>query len=166
MAPDFQFKTYKSALCLTHHPNNVTVSVKTDQLFTNAWRAESWLLAIFTMFTLHWKVATALHLCGWVIYPFVHLFFVFLIFRELQKHLKHLTHFFFLWFEGIQAQVSYFKTWMDQMCLLTSGEGRLWESSPPRGLVSSLSPRVDRRIWAMTVCCSTEQWFSRDRIRG
>lgn len=48
----------------------------------------------------------------------------------------------------------------------TSGEGRLSYLWLLRGLVSSLSPRIEHSCWAMTACCSTEQWFSRDRIRG
>lgn len=48
----------------------------------------------------------------------------------------------------------------------TSGEGRSFCGWPLRGLVSSLLPRMARRCLAMTACCSTEQWFSKDRIRG
>lgn len=50
--------------------------------------------------------------------------------------------------------------------ICTSGEGRLSHWWLLRGLVSNLSPRIERSCWAMTACCSTEQWFSRDRIRG
>lgn len=41
--------------------------------------------------------------------------------------------------------------------------------SPPmwsRGALSSLSPKMDLRYWAMTSCCFLEQWFSSDRITG
>lgn len=48
----------------------------------------------------------------------------------------------------------------------TSGEGRLSESWSLRGFASSLSPRMERSCLAIMVCCSTEQWFSRERIRG
>lgn len=48
----------------------------------------------------------------------------------------------------------------------TSGEGRSFSGWSLRGLVSSLWPRMVRRCLAMTACCSTEQWFSKDRIRG
>lgn len=48
----------------------------------------------------------------------------------------------------------------------TSGEGRSFSGWALRGLVSSLLPRMVRRCLAMTACCSTEQWFSKDRIRG
>lgn len=32
--------------------------------------------------------------------------------------------------------------------------------------MSSLLPRMVRRCLAITACCSTEQWFSKDRIKG
>lgn len=48
----------------------------------------------------------------------------------------------------------------------TSGEGRSCSGWELRGLVRSLLPRMVQRCVAMTACCSTEQWFSRDRIRG
>lgn len=52
------------------------------------------------------------------------------------------------------------------MCLTTSGDGSSFKGWSLRGLVSSLLPKMVRRCLAMTACCSTEQWFSIDRIRG
>lgn len=49
---------------------------------------------------------------------------------------------------------------------ITSGDGSssgFWES---KAFVTSMSPRMLRRWWAMTACCSSPQWFSRDRITG
>lgn len=50
--------------------------------------------------------------------------------------------------------------------LTTSGDGNssgFWESS---ACVTSTSPRMARRWRAMTACCSSPQWFSRDRMTG
>lgn len=49
---------------------------------------------------------------------------------------------------------------------ITSGDGSssgFWASSAS---VTSASPRMVRRWWAMTACCSSPQWFSRDRMTG
>lgn len=37
---------------------------------------------------------------------------------------------------------------------------------PSNVLFNSLSPRMWLRCWAMTLCCSTLQWFSMDRMTG
>lgn len=37
---------------------------------------------------------------------------------------------------------------------------------PSNVLFSSLSPRMWLRCWAITLCCSTLQWFSMDRMTG
>lgn len=49
---------------------------------------------------------------------------------------------------------------------ITSGDGSssgFWESS---ACVTSMSPRMVRRWRAMAACCSSPQWFSRDRMTG
>ena len=51
------------------------------------------------------------------------------------------------------------------MCVLqTSGEGNL--VGMVRGSVTSAAPRMEARWWAMSFCCGTVQWFSKDRITG
>ena len=49
---------------------------------------------------------------------------------------------------------------------LTSGEGKQVGMVSPRGCVSRAGPRMELMCWAMTFCCSTLQWFSRDRMTG
>lgn len=50
--------------------------------------------------------------------------------------------------------------------LFTSGDGSPMGALPFRVLFSSLSPRMWLRCSAMTLCCSTLQWFSTDRMTG
>lgn len=70
-----------------------------------------------------------------------------------------------------------FMTWKEKMSsydrkmtkpkkILTCGEGSCWGICPSSRVVSSVSPKICLRCWAMTVCCSTPQWFSRDRMTG
>lgn len=49
---------------------------------------------------------------------------------------------------------------------LTFGLGRTPVLAWSKGVLSSLSPRIEIRYWAMISCCSWEQWFSNDRITG
>lgn len=48
----------------------------------------------------------------------------------------------------------------------TCGEGSCWGTCPFSRVVSSVSPKILLRCWAMTACCSTPQWFSRDKMTG
>lgn len=48
----------------------------------------------------------------------------------------------------------------------TSGEGKLEGMLFPRGFVSKASPRMEIKWWAMSFCCSTVQWFSKDKMTG
>lgn len=50
--------------------------------------------------------------------------------------------------------------------MFTSGDGSLVGALPFRVFLSNLSPRMWLRCWAMTLCCSTPQWFSTDRMTG
>lgn len=50
--------------------------------------------------------------------------------------------------------------------ILTCGDGSCWGTCPSSRVVCSMSPRICLRYWAMTVCCSTLQWFSIDRMTG
>lgn len=49
---------------------------------------------------------------------------------------------------------------------LTSGEGKCVGIWSPRGLVTKALPKIEIKCWAMVFCCSTLQWFSKDRITG
>lgn len=49
---------------------------------------------------------------------------------------------------------------------LTFGLGSSPLAKWSRGAVTSMSPRIDTRYWAMTSCCCWLQWFSNDRITG
>lgn len=50
--------------------------------------------------------------------------------------------------------------------VLTSGEGKQVGTSFPSGRLRRALPRMEVMWWAMSFCCSTEQWFSKDRITG
>lgn len=50
--------------------------------------------------------------------------------------------------------------------VLTCGEGSRWGMEPSSRVLSRVSPRIWVRCWAMTVCCSTPQWFSMERMTG
>lgn len=50
--------------------------------------------------------------------------------------------------------------------LFTSGDGSPMGAFPFRVLFSNLSPRMWLRCSAMTLCCSTPQWFSTERMTG
>lgn len=51
------------------------------------------------------------------------------------------------------------------VALLTSGEGN-WDLFPSTGATKSMSCRMVVMCWAMTFCCSTLQWFSREMMTG
>lgn len=48
----------------------------------------------------------------------------------------------------------------------TSGDGKSVGIPPPRGAVTSALPRMELMWSAMTSCCATLQWFSKERITG
>lgn len=48
----------------------------------------------------------------------------------------------------------------------TSGDGKSVGMVSPRGVVRSALPRMELMWWAMTFCCSTLQWFSKERMTG
>lgn len=50
--------------------------------------------------------------------------------------------------------------------MLTSGDGKFVGMPSPRGEVMSALPRMELMWRAMTSCCSTLQWFSKERITG
>lgn len=50
--------------------------------------------------------------------------------------------------------------------VLTCGEGSSWGMEPSSRVFNKVSPRIWVRCWAMTVCCSTPQWFSMERMTG
>lgn len=52
-----------------------------------------------------------------------------------------------------------------RVALLTSGEGN-WDLFPSTGATKSMSCRIVVMCWAMTFCCSTLQWFSREMMTG
>lgn len=56
--------------------------------------------------------------------------------------------------------------WAFTFLSLTFGLGRSPVVGWSKGVLSSLSPRIEMRYWAMTSCCSWEQWFSNDKITG
>lgn len=49
---------------------------------------------------------------------------------------------------------------------ITSGEGSSSGFGESSACVTSMSPRMVRRWRAMAACCSSPQWFSRDRMTG
>lgn len=48
----------------------------------------------------------------------------------------------------------------------TSGDGKSVGMVSPSGEVRRALPRMERMWCAMVLCCSTLQWFSKDRMTG